>query len=310
VSSARQPGDDAVPRGVLPVFQTPYREDGAIDWETLDRELEWLFQQGADGVVMAMVSEVLRLTEDERRQMAHRVCTFSNAGGWTVISIGAESTRLAVSLAEHAESVGATAVMAIPPVSIGLPSGELKGYYRQILNAVRIPVIVQDASGYVGRPLPIATQAELLHEFGPQRVMFKPESAPLGPNLSALRDATSGAARIFEGSGGMALVDNFRRGITGTMPAAELIDAQVALWQALEAGDEQRIYELSLPISALVALQTGLDGYLAIEKHLLARRGIFRNEVIRGPVGFRLDEETRREADRLFDLLMSRLASC
>ena len=39
----------------------------------LDRELNWLLEQGADGVVMAMVSEVLRLSTDEREMLAGRV---------------------------------------------------------------------------------------------------------------------------------------------------------------------------------------------------------------------------------------------
>jgi hypothetical protein len=39
------------------VFQTPYREDERIDAEVLQREIEWLYDCGADGIVMAMVSE-------------------------------------------------------------------------------------------------------------------------------------------------------------------------------------------------------------------------------------------------------------
>jgi len=34
------------------------------------------------------------------------------------------------------------------------------------------------------------------------------------------------------------------------------------------------------------------------------RQGIFKNTLVRGPVGFRLDEETKREVDRLFDRMI------
>ena len=150
----------------------------------------------------------------------------------------------------------------------------------------------------------LALQAGLYNEYG-DRVVFKPEATPIGPRLSALRDATGGQAPVLEGTGGIALVDSYRRGIVGTMPGADLIDALVALWQALEAGDEQRIYQLSLPISSLIAVQTSLDAFVAIEKYLLVKRGIFKNTVVRGPVGYTLDEETRLEVDRLYDLLMA-----
>ena len=152
----------------------------------------------------------------------------------------------------------------------------------------------------------IELQAKLLNDFGP-RVMFKPEAAPIGPRLSQLRDATGGKAKIFEGTGGIALLDSHRRGIVGTMPGADLIDGIVGLWRALEAGDEARAYRLSLPISSLVSLQQSLDAFLAIEKHLLVRQGIFRNTLVRGPVGYRLDEETRLEVDRLFDQIQAQL---
>jgi 4-hydroxy-tetrahydrodipicolinate synthase len=149
----------------------------------------------------------------------------------------------------------------------------------------------------------IELQANLLAEFGADRVLFKPEATPIGPRLSALRDATGGRAKIFEGTGGIALVDSYRRGIAGTMPGADLIKGIVGLWRALRAGDERRVYELSLPISSLVAIQNSLDAFLAIEKHLLVKQGIFRNTLVRGPVGYQLDDETRSEVDRLFDLL-------
>ena len=294
----------ALLRGVFPVFQTPYLADETIDYATLEGEIDWLFAQGANGVVMAMVSEVLRLSGDERKEMAARVCQWAKPKGAAIISVGAESTRQAEDYARHAESVGATAVMAIPPVSIAISEGELRRYYERIINAITIPVVVQDASGYVGRPMSIDLQAALFKTFG-ERVLFKPEATPIGPRLSALRDATGGEAAVFEGTGGIALVDSFRRGVVGTMPGADLIDALVALWRALESGDESRTYRISLPLSALIAVQNSLDAFLAVEKHLLHRRGIFKNTLVRGPVGYTLDDETRREVDRLFDLLMA-----
>ena len=100
-------------------------------------------------------------------------------------------------------------------------------------------------------------------------------------------------------------MDSFRRGVVGTMPGAEIIQAIVALWRALKAGDDNRAYELSLPISSLIAVQNSLDAFLAVEKYLLLRQGVFKNTVIRGPTGFNPDEETRREVDRLFDLLQN-----
>lgn len=292
-------------RGVLPVFQTPWHDDETLDLDTLEREIAWLYDRGANGIVMAMVSETLRLDSEEREQLAAAACRSGRERGAVVISVGAESSAVAERYARHAERAGADAVMAIPPVSIAIGENELLAYYTRIIQAIRIPVIVQDASGYVGRPMPIAMQARLLNEFGPDRVQYKPEASPIGPKLSELRDATKGRARVFEGTGGIALVDSFKRGIVGTMPGADLIRGLVPLWKALEAGDTARADRIHGPLAALVSMQSSLDGFLAVEKHLLVRQGVFKNTIVRGPVGFRLDAETQREVERLFDLMIA-----
>ena len=292
-------------RGVLPVFQTPWLEDETLDQETLEREIAWLYDCGANGIVMAMVSETLRLDSEEREALAAAACRLGKDRGVVVISVGAESSKVAERYARHAESVGADAVMAIPPVSIGIGEGELLAYYTRIIEAIGLPVIVQDASGYVGKPMPIGMQARLLEEFGPERVQYKPEASPIGPKLSELRDATKGRARVFEGTGGMALVDSFKRGVAGTMPGADLIRGLVPLWKALEAGDADKADRIHGPLAALVSMQTSLDGFLAVEKHLLVRQGIFKNTLVRGPVSFRLDAETIREVERQFDRMIA-----
>jgi 4-hydroxy-tetrahydrodipicolinate synthase len=293
--------------GVLSVFQTPYHADESIDYATLETEIHWLYDRGADGIVMAMVSEVLRLSSQERVALAEHAARFGRSRGVVIISVGAESSHTACQYARHAEQIGADAVMAVPPIAVALGEEQLSEYYRQIFRAVSIPVVVQDASGYVGRPLSISLQARLLDEFGP-RVFFKPEAVPIGPRLSELHRATGDRARVFEGTGGIALVDSFRRGIVGTMPGADLIEAVVALWRALRAGNETVAYRIWLPLAALVSLHHSLDAFLAVEKYLLMKQGVFSNTLVRGPVGFTLDEPTRMEVDRLFERLMAAVA--
>lgn len=294
-------------QGVLPVLHMPYHEDWTIDYETLGQEVEFAFAQGADGIVIALASELLRLTADERKQVAGFLVKATNGRGSVVISVGAESAFAAVEYARQAEAVGATALMATPPLCTKAGEKELLGYFGAIVEATTLPLVVQDASSYVGAPLSVAFQTGLFARFG-ERIAFKPEATPVGPVISALNQASDGRAGIFEGSGGAMLAENYRRGIAGTMPGTDLLDAIVALWRALEAGDEARIYSLSPLIGALQAIGIGLDGYLAIEKHLLHRRGLFRNTQVRGPVAFTLDQQATAEVDRLYDLLQERLA--
>jgi 4-hydroxy-tetrahydrodipicolinate synthase len=289
-------------QGVLPVLHMPYHDNETIDFETLGREIDFAFGCGADGIVFALASELLRLTTEERRAMAEFLVAKNGGRGSVTISIGAESTPAVVEFATHAQSAGADALMAIPPLATAAGESELKKYFGAILDATQIPLVVQDASGYVGLPMSAQFQAALYEEFG-ERVLFKPEAAPVGPVISALHELTNHRAQIFEGSGGSMLIENFRRGLAGTMPGVDLLDAIIALWRALQADDDARIYAISPLVSSILAMAVNLDGFLAIEKHLMHKRGIFKNTLVRGPVAFELDEHARAEVDRLFDRL-------
>lgn len=295
--------------GVLPVIQTPFTEAGDIDEAALVRELAWVSQQGVAGFTTGMVSELLRLEVGERRQLAEIVVDAAREHGLTsIISAGAESTKTAIGHARHAEQCGASGIMVNPPVTVGLSDEGLIEYYRAVIESVSIPVVVQDASGYVGRMIPLELQAELLANFGDQ-VYFKPEASPIGPRLSMLREATDGAARVFEGTGGIALIDSHRRGIVGTMPGAEVCWAIQALWDAAEADDWDRAYAISGPLSALVSMQTTIDVFVAVEKYLLHKQGVIDSLAARGPSGFVMDPETASEVDRLFDRITAAVAS-
>ncbi len=292
--------------GILPVVHMPYHEDLRIDFDTLRREVEHLFDTGAHGLCLALVSDTLRLTAQERLEMPAHLVEFAQGRGPVIISVGAESTVQARAFARAAEDAGAGAIMAIPPLSQALAEAQLAEFFEELLEEVALPIIIQDASSYVGKAMSLSFQAELFRKQG-DRILFKPEAAPLGPSISALRDLTGGQAKIFEGSGGILLIDSYRRGVAGTIPGVEILAGLVALWNACVAGDWDRAYEVYLPICAIATLQVqgGLDGYIVTERHLMHRQGLFPNQVHRGPLAYLLDDETRREIDRLYDRLQA-----
>ena len=291
--------------GVLPVIQTPFTTDDCIDGAGLARLVDWVFACGAAGCGTGMVSEISRLTRDERVSLIEQLVRLTAGRGAVFAAVTAESTAQALDFARAAELAGCDAVMVAPPLSSRVSERGMLTHFRTLIEAISLPVVVQDASGYVGQPIPLSVSVELLERYGRERVLFKPEAAPLGTNLSLLRDATAGQAKIFEGSGGIHLVDSYRRGIVGTMPGLDLLDAVAALWRALEQGDYVTAYRLQLPICAMISLemQGGLDGFLAVEKYLLMKRGVMTNELRRSPYGWELDTETRAEVDRLLELV-------
>ena len=73
------------------------------------------------------------------------------------------------------------------------------------------------------------------------------------------------------GVGGRYLLDEYRRGACGTMPACEVTDAHVAVWNALESGDQaesRRLFRELLPLLNIEAMYS-----FVVYKEVLYRRG-------------------------------------
>ena len=89
--------------GVLPVVHMPYKESGAIDLATMEKQIDYLFEVGADGFCLALVSDLFRLSEQERTALPAQLCDFAQQRGPVVINVAAESTQQARLYARAAE---------------------------------------------------------------------------------------------------------------------------------------------------------------------------------------------------------------
>ena len=289
--------------GVFNVISTPLDSNDEIDQKTLKKEIDWLIKCGSNGAVLAMVSEVLRFSASERRKQWQLSLEYLSDRIPLVVSVGAESSAIAVGLAKDAQKDGATAVMATPPSAFVASADEVKNYYQRIIEAVDITVIVQDASNYLGAPIELDTYVELIDKYGDERVQFKPEAKPVKDRLTQLNKISNNRARVFEGQGGIDLLDTHPLGVKGTMPGAEVPWAIVGLWNALESKDLKTAKAIHTPLAKLISYQTTLDAYVAVEKYLLVKQGVFVNTNQRGPVGFKLDVQTKSKIDLAYSEL-------
>ncbi|MFZ4063719.1 MAG: dihydrodipicolinate synthase family protein [Candidatus Nanopelagicaceae bacterium] len=296
-------------RGVYPVIQTPLDENDEIDEVVFETEINWLIKCGVKGLVLAMVSEVMRFSAAERRKQWQIVLRILDGRLPLIVSVGGESTAIAVQLAKAAESDGATALIATPPASFPATSSEIHSYYTAIIEAVKIPLIVQDASNYMGQPLELELYGKLLEKYGNTRVQFKPEAKPVRERMAALQEIAGGKAKVYEGQSGLDLLDTHPLGLVGTMPGAEIPWAIVALWEALEAKDFSRATAIHACVKKLVAFQPTIDAYVAVEKYLLVKQGIFTSSRQHGPVSTILSDQTKNEIDLVFNELLKVVGS-
>ena len=296
-------------RGVYSVIQTPLDSNDEIDEKVFETEINWLIKCGVKGLVLAMVSEVMRFSAAERRSQWQIVLRILDGRLPLIVSVGGESTAIAIQLAKAAEADGASALMATPPASFPATSSEIYSYYTSIIEAVKIPLIVQDASNYMGQPLELELYGKLLEKYGDTRVQFKPEAKPVKERMAALQEIAGGNAKVYEGQSGLDLLDTHPLGLVGTMPGAEIPWAIIALWEALEANDLARATAIHACVKNLVAFQPTIDAYVAVEKYLLVKQGIFTSSRQRGPVSITLSDQTKKEIDLVFSELLKVVGS-
>lgn len=296
-------------KGVLPVILMPYDHQFNIDEDDFKLQVDHMVNVGCDGFVIGQVSELLRLTASERFRLAE-LCVEAAAGRClTVMSTGGESIKSAIEFSTHAEKMGIDALLVMHPSIMALGDEEMFNYFSTVVKSVNIPVIVHHAKSLAKRPLSIEVQARLLHEFGEERVMFKPESSPTPPRVSQLRDATQGKARIFEGDGGMMLLDCYKRGLKGTIPATETAEIMVLFWKLLSSGQEEKAKLIAHPLSYLMCqMMNSIDCYASIAKHFLKKRGLIKNTYVRLPNDYTVDPETMREAELTYKYLLNIVA--
>jgi dihydrodipicolinate synthase/N-acetylneuraminate lyase len=271
---------DGTVSGIFPILLTPFDDDGRIDEESLRSEVEFNLAAGVHGLGLALGSEFLKMTEEERQRVTKVVVAQVRGRVPIVVNTGAQSNVVAALYSRQAEELGASAVMCMPP-SMGASATEMRSYFKAISDAVRVPVWIQDTT-YVVVPAGVIRQIAEESE----RVRYaKIESAP---NPLKVQEAVQQAGHlitVFGGSAGTYFIEELRRGGVGTMPWPSTPEVFVKIWDRWQAGDQdgaRDTFEREL-LPILRVSSTGLRMGHAINKEILKRRGIIKSAHVRAP---------------------------
>ena len=283
-------------RGVFAIPVTPFDEGDNLDEGSLRRCADFCVAAGAHGIVAPVnASEFFTLTEGERKRVVEVVAEQAGGRRPFVAGVTGASTRVAVELARHAREAGADAVMAMPPYVRHPGPEEIVDFYAEVARAAELPVWIQDYVPPIGTPMPPPLLARLLREI--PGVDYLKEETAFAPQVMTQVKALAGDALkgMMGGMAGRYLLEEYRRGACGTMPACEVADAHVAVWESLEAGQDEearRRFTQLLPLLNLEAMYS-----FTVYKEVLYRRGVIACPKTRAPGAAVLDEEASRELD-------------
>lgn len=286
--------------GVFVIVPTPFHEDLTLDLDGLREIVRFCIAAGAHGVVApANASEQPYLSDEERRLVTRTVIEEGHGRVTTIAGVTAPTRLIAAGLARDAEAMGADALMAMPPNMQRASEAEIREYYRAIDEAGSLPIFLQNWNGPGGTPMSVALMADLLRSL-PDVRFVKEETEFASVMMTAIAEEAGPALEgVMGGKAGRHLLDEYRRGACGTMPACEVADAHVALWTALESGNRAKareIYRLLLP---LLMFETGYG--TAVYKEVLRRRGVIRCSAIRQSGGKQLDRQAMEDLTEILE---------
>lgn len=133
-------------KGILPALITPLDKNGNVSSEVLERLVESLIEQGADGFYLCgATGEGLNLTVCQHKEMVRK--TIEKVGGRVPCIVHVARTVFSemIELARYAESVGAAAISAIPPIFFKYDEDEIYSYYERLAESVNIPIVIYNS---------------------------------------------------------------------------------------------------------------------------------------------------------------------
>ena len=284
--------------GIYQILQTPFSDQGDIDWGSFERQIEFCVDVGVHGLVVpALASEFFTLSDGERRATVEFAARHCSGRIPLVAGVQGLNLRLALEFAEHASQQGVTALMAMPPYLRKAGKAAVREYYRALAQFER-PLIIQNAPAPIGSPLSPGELCELLAlEAGIQYI--KEETVPILQHISQILALDTGHCHgVFGGVNGIYLIDELRRGACGNMPAGGFVDVQVKIYDLYRAGDieaAERIHFQLLPL-----LNYAMVYGVSLHKYVLWRRGLLDSPFVRDPQKLSLDADDIRALEDLW----------
>ena len=282
-------------QGSIPALVTPFTDAGAVDEQAFAAHVEWQISEGSSGLVpVGTTGESPTLSHDEHKRVVELCVEVAKKRVPVIAGAGSNNTLEAIELAQHAEAVGADALLVVTPYYNRPTQKGLIAHYKAIAEAVSLPIIIYNIPGRSVVDMSPETMGALAKAY---------------PNIVGVKDATGKIERVSEqritcgpdfvqlsGEDATALGFNAHGGTGCISVTANVAPRLLAEFQAATlAGDYAKALGLQdrlMPLHKAIFLEPGLCG----AKYALNRiRGM--NRTVRLPLMATLEASTEAAID-------------
>lgn len=162
---------------------TPMHADGSVNYAELGRIIDDQIEHGTDAIIICgTTGESATLTHEEHAECIRFAVEHTARRVPVVAGTGSNDTAYAVKLSQHAEEVGADALLLVTPYYNKASQAGLIAHFSAIANAVSLPCILYNVPSRTGCNILPATLAELCKL----------------PNINGVKEASGNLAQVSE----------------------------------------------------------------------------------------------------------------
>ena len=238
-------------RGILPAVVTPFDAQSELDFEALGSLVGWLIDSGCHGIVaIGTMGEYRSLSSSERTRVVESVAAAVGGRVPMTVGVSADSAQEASRFAVQAQTLGASRLMCLPPVSYHADEGELTAFFSRIADATELPLLLYNNPEGSKNDLMPETIAALSHI---PNIAGVKECSGDARRIASILEMTDGGFEVVVGGDDWAL-EGLCAGATGWVSGCANAAPRecVALFDACERGDlahARAIYSALLPLA-------------------------------------------------------------
>jgi len=292
--------------GVYAIAVTPFKPDGAVDTESVDRMTDFYLSCGVTGLtILGIMGEAPKLDAAEALAISNQVVRRAKVP--VIVGVSAPGFAAMRSLARAVMDGGAAGVMIAPAPALRTDD-QIINYYAQAVAAIGkdIPFVIQDYPLVLSVVMTPKVIRQIVMD-NPSCVMLKHEDWPGLEKISALRafqrDGTLRPISILTGNGGLFLDFEMERGADGAMTGYAFPDMLVDVVKLSQKGQRDAAHDLFDAHLPLMRYEQQQGIGLAVRKYVLKKRDAIAHDAQRVPAGS-LSATAKAE----INYLLSRLA--
>ena len=271
--------------GIWPVAPTPFHPNGEVDYEGMKRVLDFMIDQGVDGIcILANFSEQFLITDAEREALSRLSLEHVAGRVPVIVTISHYATHIVLQRARFSKELGAAMVMMMPPYHGALLKGTPDQTFEQFaqVGEVGIPIMIQDAP-LSGVELSVPLLVRMAREIEMVK-LFKIECPQAANKLRALIEQGGDAIEgPFDGEEAITLMADLQAGATGSMTSAMIPDQIKPVIEHFLAGKADQAASAYARVLPAINFENRQCGFRAT-KVVMEEGGVIQSAFCRHPI--------------------------